>query len=104
MLQDQVTAVGNLGLCEAEPSQYAARHLRTALRVIASTDGLADVVQQRRQIQYSRSVYFSRQPRGQRLISNQLTSGQSAQAIDGRDRVNVDRVHVINIVMNAAYD
>ena len=56
------------------------------------------------EIERQRARRFRGQLTRERLLEREVATHQRAQAIDGRDGVNVDRVHVIDVVLHASRD
>jgi hypothetical protein len=96
-------------LHDAEAWQDALAELGPRARVVLSRAGLvgvalAHVVQQRRQKKRHRARDLGSQARGERVLVRELAARELAQAIDGGHGVNVDRVHVVDVVMHAPGD
>ena len=72
--------------------------------MVLAADVFADVVQQRREEQHLRPRDLGGQARRQRVLGRELAAAERAQAVDGGNRMHVDRVHVIDVVMHAADD
>ena len=94
---------------EAEPRQDPVAELRPRARVVLARSGrvripLADVVKERRQKERARTGDLRREARRERELVRQLTARELAQAIDRGHRVHVDRVHMIDVVMDAPDD
>jgi hypothetical protein len=75
--------------------------LRAALRMRFASDVLADVMEQRGHEDHVRPGHFDGEPRGERVFASELTTSQRAHPIDSRDRVHVDGVDVIDVVVHA---
>ncbi len=90
------------GVLGVEPEAGGDRrgHLRAHLAVRAAV-ALADVVQQRREQQHLAAVDAGHQPGGQREVRPQLAAAEGVQPVDRGHRVNVHRVHVIDVVLDA---
>ena len=59
---------------------------------------------QRREKEHVRARDFGREARGERVLGGELAARERAQPIDRGDRVNVDRVRVVHVVVHAPDD
>ena len=79
---------------------------RAALRMVLSRAArvrvpLADVVEERREKERPRARHLGGEAGGERILVRELAAAQRAEAVERGDRVNVDRVHMVHVVVNA---
>jgi hypothetical protein len=103
VVEDEVRDVVDLLLGKTETLQNGFCHVRATLRVVASADGFAHVVQQGGHEQNFRACDLGGQSRGQRVQRGVFTPDECAQAVDGSDLMHVDRVDVIKVVMHSTH-
>ena len=65
---------------------------------------LAHVVQKRRQEERPRAGNLRCEAGGERVVVRELAARELAKAVDRRHRVNVDRVHMVDVVVYATGD
>ncbi len=104
VLQHVMRHLGCVGFAEAETSEDVFGEVGAALGVMFAAAVLADIVQERGEEERMGTRNFGRQPARKGVLAREIAAAERAQQIDRRYRVNVDRVHVINVVMNAAHD
>ena len=98
-------------ICERQPRQDIAGHLGTALTMLASPDGLADVVQQGGKVQHRRAHHLTTDAHRQRacpaiallIVQHDIAAEYLAEPIDGSEGVNIDGVHMVGVVVHAAH-
>jgi hypothetical protein len=106
VVHHELACVGGVLRRQPQPGKDRLAHVRADLRVLLERPGrvgptLAHVVKERRQKERHGARDLGRQARPERVLVRELAARKLAQAIDGRDRVNVDRIHMVDVVVDA---
>jgi hypothetical protein len=107
VIADELPRVRDVFGRRVQARQDAIAELGAGAGVVLSRAGgvgvaLADVVEQRREKERPRARGLGREPRRERELVRELTPREETQPVEGGDGVNVDGVHMVDVVVDAA--
>jgi hypothetical protein len=102
VLQDEMAALVDVFRGKAEAREDVTRHVGASLRVVFATNGFAHIVKQRGQEEHGGARHLGGEPAREGIVIGQIAPDERAQPIHRRHRVHVDRVDMVEVVVNSA--